>query len=30
VVTGDRYDAASHLDRDDKTYRVNLNVNRAT
>jgi Family of unknown function (DUF6194) len=28
LVTGDRYDAASHLDRDDDTYRVNLGVGR--
>jgi hypothetical protein len=28
VVTGDRYDAASKLDRDDRTYRVNLGVDR--
>jgi len=30
VVTGDRYDAASNLDRDDRTYRVNLGVDRQT
>ena len=28
VVTGDRYDAASRLDRDARTYRVNLGVDR--
>jgi Family of unknown function (DUF6194) len=28
VVTGDRYDAASRLDRDTNTYRVNLGVGR--
>lgn len=28
LVTGDRYDAASHLDRDAGTYRVNLGVGR--
>jgi uncharacterized protein DUF6194 len=28
VVTGDRYDAASRLDRDVRTYRVNLGVDR--
>ena len=27
---GDRYDAASHLDRDASTYRVNLGVDRQT
>jgi hypothetical protein len=30
VVTGDRYDAASRLDRDAATYRVNLGVPRDT
>lgn len=30
LVTGDRYDAASHLDRDATTYRVNLGVDRDT
>jgi hypothetical protein len=30
VVTGDRYDAASRLDRDAATFRVNLGVDRAT
>jgi uncharacterized protein DUF6194 len=30
VVTGDRYDASSRLDRDAKTYRVNLGVPRDT
>jgi hypothetical protein len=30
VVTGDRYDAASNLDRDERTYRVNLGVDRPT
>jgi hypothetical protein len=30
VVTGDRYDGASRLDRDAKTYRVNLGVPRST
>lgn len=30
VVTGDRYDAASHLDRDAVTYRINLGVGRRT
>jgi hypothetical protein len=30
VVTGDRYDAASRLDRDARTYRVNLGVPRDT
>jgi Family of unknown function (DUF6194) len=30
VVTGDRYDAASRLDRDATTYRVNLGVPRAS
>lgn len=30
VVTGDRYDAASHLDRDERTYRVNLGIDRVT
>lgn len=30
VVTGDRYDAASHLDRDGRTYRVDLRVDRQT
>jgi uncharacterized protein DUF6194 len=30
LVTGDRYDAASHLDRDDRTYRVNAGVDQAT
>lgn len=30
VVTGDRYDAASRLDRDAASYRVNLGVDRAT
>jgi hypothetical protein len=29
LVTGDRYDAASNLDRDADTYRVNLGVGRA-
>lgn len=29
VVTGDRYDSASHLDRDAATYRVNVGVPRA-
>jgi uncharacterized protein DUF6194 len=28
LVTGDRYDAASHLDRDADSYRVNLGVGR--
>jgi hypothetical protein len=28
VVTGDRYDAASNLDRDARTYRVNLGLDR--
>jgi hypothetical protein len=28
LVTGDRYDAASQLDRDERTYRVNLGVGR--
>ena len=28
LVTGDRYDAASHLDRDAATYRVNVGVGR--
>ena len=28
IVTGDRYDAASRLDRDEATYRVNLGVSR--
>jgi hypothetical protein len=28
LVTGDRYDAASHLDRDLNTYRVNLGIGR--
>lgn len=28
LVTGDRYDGASHLDRDPATYRVNLGVSR--
>jgi hypothetical protein len=28
LVTGDRYDAASDLDRDDRTFRVNLGVGR--
>lgn len=30
LVTGDRYDAASHLDRDPGTYRVNLGIGRAS
>jgi hypothetical protein len=30
VVTGDRYDGASRLDRDARTYRVNLGVPRST
>ena len=30
LVTGDRYDAASNLDRDDTTYRVNLGIGRTT
>jgi Family of unknown function (DUF6194) len=30
VVTGDRYDAASRLDRDATTYRVNLGIPRDT
>lgn len=30
LVTGDRHDAASHLDRDATTYRVNLGVDRRT
>lgn len=30
VVTADRYDAASHLDRDAVTYRVNLAMDRHT
>jgi hypothetical protein len=30
LVTGDRYDAASRLDRDPATYRVNLGVDRPT
>jgi hypothetical protein len=30
VVTGDRYDAASRLDRDATTYRVNLGAPRST
>ena len=30
VVTGYRYDAASHLDRDADTYRINLGVGRKT
>jgi uncharacterized protein DUF6194 len=30
VVTGDRYDAASRLDRDARTYRVNVGVPRDT
>lgn len=30
LVTGDRYDAASNLDRDEQTYRVNLGVDRQT
>ena len=29
LMTGDRYDAASRLDRDPNTYRVNLGVGRA-
>lgn len=29
IVTGDRYDAASHLDRDQRTYRVNIGIDRA-
>lgn len=28
LVTGDRYDAASNLDRDAQTYRINLGVDR--
>ena len=30
VVTGDRYDAASRLDRDAASYRVNLGIDRVT
>jgi hypothetical protein len=30
VVTGDRYDAASNLDRDERAYRVNLGLDRPT
>lgn len=30
LVTGDRYDAASQLNRDERTYRVNLDVDRQT
>lgn len=30
LVTGDRYDEASHLDRDATTYRVNVGVDKAT
>ncbi len=30
LVTGDRYDAASNLDRDAQTYRINLGVDRQT
>jgi Family of unknown function (DUF6194) len=30
VITGDRYDAASRLDRDAASFRVNLGVDRAT
>jgi hypothetical protein len=30
LMTGDRYDAASRLDRDATTYRVNVGVERAT
>lgn len=30
LVTGDRYDAASQLGRDERTYRVNLDVDRQT
>jgi hypothetical protein len=30
LVTGDRYDAASNLNRDEQTYRVNLGVDRQT
>jgi hypothetical protein len=30
LMTGDRYDAASDLDRDPATYRINLGVSRAT
>lgn len=30
VVTGDRYDAASSLDRDDRTYRVNIGLDQQT
>ncbi|GAA2722409.1 DUF6194 family protein [Cellulomonas aerilata] len=30
LMTGDRYDAASDLDRDPRTYRVNVGVTRAT
>ncbi len=30
IVTGDRYDAASRLDRDEASFRVNLGVGRAT
>ena len=30
VVTADRYDAASHLDRDATTYRINLSADRGS